>query len=85
MGSKKRFEKEEERKLLKALSGKKSNMDKLLEKIEEQVELKAIKTNLADIVDELRMTSDQEWTKERLDKLFEAVDIITYLLVDYED
>jgi len=30
MGSKKRFEKEEERKLLKALSGKKSNMDKLL-------------------------------------------------------
>lgn len=85
MGSKKRFEKEEERKLLKALSGKKSNMDKLLEKIEEQVELKAIKTNLIDIVDELRMTSDQEWTKERLDKLFEAVDIITYLLVDYED
>nr|DAX34687.1 MAG TPA: hypothetical protein [Caudoviricetes sp.] len=85
MGSKKRFEKEEERKLLKALSGKKSNMDKLLEKIEEQVELKAIKTNLVDIVDELRMTSDQEWTKERLDKLFEAVDIITYLLVDYED
>lgn len=85
MGSKKRFEKEEERKLLKALSGKKSNMDKLLEKIEEQVELKAIKTNLVDTVDELRMTSDQEWTKERLDKLFEAVDIITYLLVDYED
>jgi hypothetical protein len=85
MGRKKRFEKEEERKLLKALSGKKSNMDKLLEKIEEQVELKAIKTNLVDIVDELRMTSDQEWTKERLDKLFEAVDIITYLLVDYED
>lgn len=85
MGSKKRFEKEEERKLLKALRGKKSNMDKLLEKIEEQVELKAIKTNLVDIVDELRMTSDQEWTKERLDKLFEAVDIITYLLVDYED
>ena len=85
MGSKKRFEKEEERKLLKALSGKKSNMNKLLEKIEEQVELKAIKTNLVDIVDELRMTSDQEWTKERLDKLFEAVDIITYLLVDYED
>ncbi len=85
MGSKKRFEKEEERKLLKALSGKKSNMDKLLEKIEEQVELKAIKTNLVDIVDELRMTSDQEWTKERLDKLFEAVDILTYLLVDYED
>jgi hypothetical protein len=85
MGSKKRFEKEEERKILKALSGKKSNMDKLLEKIEEQVELKAIKTNLVDIVDELRMTSDQEWTKERLDKLFEAVDIITYLLVDYED
>lgn len=85
MGSKKRFEKEEERKLLKALSGKKSNMDKLLEKIEEQVELKAIKTNLVDIVDELRMTSDQEWTKERLDTLFEAVDIITYLLVDYED
>lgn len=85
MGSKKRFEKEEERKLLKALSGKKSNMDKLLEKIEEQVELKAIKTNLVDIVDELRMTSDQEWTKERLDKLFEVVDIITYLLVDYED
>lgn len=85
MGSKKRFEKEEERKLLKALSGKKSNMDKLLEKIEEQVELKAIKTNLVDIVDELRMTSDQEWTKERLDRLFEAVDIITYLLVDYED
>lgn len=85
MGSKKRFEKEEERKLLKALSGKKSNMDKLLEKIEEQVELKAIKTNLVDIADELRMTSDQEWTKERLDKLFEAVDIITYLLVDYED
>lgn len=85
MGSKKRFEKEEERKLLKALSGKKSNMDKLLEKIEEQVELKAIKTNLVDIVDELRMTSDQEWTKERLDKLFEAVDIITYLLVEYED
>lgn len=85
MGSKKRLEKEEERKLLKALSGKKSNMDKLLEKIEEQVELKAIKTNLVDIVDELRMTSDQEWTKERLDKLFEAVDIITYLLVDYED
>lgn len=85
MGSKKRFEKEEERKLLKALSGKKSNMDKLLEKIEEQVELKAIKTNLVDIVDELHMTSDQEWTKERLDKLFEAVDIITYLLVDYED
>ena len=85
MGSKKRFEKEEERKLLKALSGKKSNMDKLLEKLEEQVELKAIKTNLVDIVDELRMTSDQEWTKERLDKLFEAVDIITYLLVDYED
>lgn len=85
MGSKKRFEKEEERKLLKALSGKKSNMDKLLEKIEEQVELKAIKTNLVDIVDELRMTSDQEWTKERLDKLFEAVDIITYLLVDYDD
>ena len=85
MGSKKRFEKEEERKLLKALSGKKSNMDKLLEKIEEQVELKAIKTNLVDIVDELRMTSDQEWTKERLDKLFEAVDIMTYLLVDYED
>lgn len=85
MGSKKRFEKEEERKLLKALSGKKSNMDKLLEKIEEQVELKAIKTNLVDIMDELRMTSDQEWTKERLDKLFEAVDIITYLLVDYED
>lgn len=85
MGSKKRFEKEEERKLLKVLSGKKSNMDKLLEKIEEQVELKAIKTNLVDIVDELRMTSDQEWTKERLDKLFEAVDIITYLLVDYED
>lgn len=85
MGSKKRLKKEEERKLLKALSGKKSNMDKLLEKIEEQVELKAIKTNLVDIVDELRMTSDQEWTKERLDKLFEAVDIITYLLVDYED
>lgn len=85
MGSKKRFEKEEERKLLKALSGKKSNMDKLLEKIEEQVELKAIKTNLVDIMDELRMTSDQEWTKERLDKLFEAVDILTYLLVDYED
>ena len=85
MGSKKRFEKEEERKLLKALSGKKSNMDKLLEKIEEQVKLKAIKTNLVDIVDELRMTSDQEWTNERLDKLFEAVDIITYLLVDYED
>jgi hypothetical protein len=85
MGSKKRFEKEEERKLLKALSGKKSNMDKLLEKIEEQVELKAIKTNLVDIMEELRMTSDQEWTKERLDKLFEAVDIITYLLVDYED
>ena len=85
MGSKKRFEKEEERKLLKALSGKKSNMDKLLEKIEEQVELKAIKTNLVDIVDELRMTSGQEWTKERLDKLFEAVDILTYLLVDYED
>ena len=85
MGSKKRFEKEEERKILKALSGKKSNMDKLLEKIEAQVELKAIKTNLVDIVDELRMTSDQEWTKERLDKLFEAVDIITYLLVDYED
>lgn len=85
MGSKKRFEKEEERKILKALSGKKSNMDKLLEKIEEQVELKAIKTNLVDIMEELRMTSDQEWTKERLDKLFEAVDIITYLLVDYED
>lgn len=85
MGSKKRFEKEEERKLLKALSGKKSNMDKLLEKIEEQVELKAIKTNLVDIMEELRMTSDQEWTKERLDKLFEAVDILTYLLVDYED
>lgn len=85
MGSKKRFEKEEERKLLKALSGKKSNMDKLLEKIEEQVELKAVKTELVDIVEELRMTSDQEWTKERLDKLFEAVDIITYLLVDYED
>lgn len=85
MGSKKRFEKEEERKLLKALSCKKSNMDKLLEKIEEQVELKAIKTNLVDIMEELRMTSDQEWTKERLDKLFEAVDIITYLLVDYED
>lgn len=85
MGSKKRLKKEEERKLLKALRGKKSNMDKLLEKIEEQVELKAIKTNLVDIVDELRMTSDQEWTKERLDKLFEAVDIITYLLVDYED
>lgn len=85
MGTKKRLKKEEERKLLKALRGKKSNMDKLLEKIEEQVELKAIKTNLVDIVDELRMTSDQEWTKERLDKLFEAVDIITYLLVDYED
>lgn len=85
MGSKKRFEKEEERKLLKALRGKKSNMDKLLEKIEEQVELKAVKTELVDIVEELRMTSDQEWTKERLDKLFEAVDIITYLLVDYED
>lgn len=85
MGSKKRLKKEEERKLLKALSGKKSNMDKLLEKIEEQVELKAIKTNLVDIMEELRMTSDQEWTKERLDKLFEAVDIITYLLVDYED
>lgn len=85
MGSKKRFEKEEERKLLKALSGKKSNMDKLLEKIEEQVELKAIKTNLVDIMEELRMTSDQEWTKERLDKLFEAVDILTDLLVDYED
>lgn len=85
MGSKKRLKKEEERKLLKALRGKKSNMDKLLEKIEEQVELKAVKTDLVDIVDELRMTSDQEWTKERLDKLFEAVDIITYLLVDYED
>lgn len=85
MGSKKRLEKEEERKLLKALRGKKTNMDKLLEKIEEQVELKAIKTNLVDIMEELRMTSDQEWTKERLDKLFEAVDIITYLLVDYED
>lgn len=85
MGSKKRLKKEEERKLLKALRGKKSNMDKLLEKIEEQVELKAVKTNLVDIVDELRMTSDQEWTKERLDKLFEAVDILTYLLVDYED
>lgn len=85
MGSKKRFEKEEERKLLKALSGKKSNMDKLLEKIEEQVELKAIKTNLVDIMEELRMTSDQEWTKERLDKLFEAVAILTDLLVDYED
>lgn len=85
MGSKKRLKKEEERKLLKALSGKKSNMDKLLEKIEEQVELKAVKTELVDIVEELRMTSDQEWTKERLDKLFEAVDIITYLLVDYED
>lgn len=85
MGSKKRLKKEEERKLLKALRGKKSNMDKLLEKIEEQVELKAVKTELVDIVEELRMTSDQEWTKERLDKLFEAVDIITYLLVDYED
>lgn len=85
MGNKKRLKKEEERKLLKALRGKKSNMDKLLEKIEEQVELKAIKTELVDIVEELRMTSDQEWTKERLDKLFEAVDIITYLLVDYED
>lgn len=85
MGNKKRLKKEEERKLLKALRGKKSNMDKLLEKIEEQVELKAIKTNLVDIMEELRMTSDQEWTKERLDKLFEAVDIITYLLVDYED
>lgn len=85
MGNKKRLKKEEERKLLKALRGKKSNMDKLLEKIEEQVELKAVKTELVDIVEELRMTSDQEWTKERLDKLFEAVDIITYLLVDYED
>lgn len=79
------FKKEEERKLLKALRGKKSNMDKLLEKIEEQVELKAIKGNLADIVEELQLTSEQEWTKERLDKLFEAVSIITDLLVDYDD
>ncbi len=79
------FKKEEERKLLKALRGKKSNMDKLLEKMEEQVELKAIKGNLADIVEELQLTSEQEWTKERLDKLFEAVSIITDLLVDYDD
>lgn len=85
MGIKKRLKKEEERKLLKALRGKKSNMDKLLEKIEEQVELKAVKTELVDIVEELHMTSDQEWTKERLDKLFEAVAILTDLLVDYED
>ena len=79
------FKKEEERKLLKALRGKKSNMDKLLEKMEEQVELKAIKGNLVDIVEELQLTSEQEWTKERLDKLFEAVSIITDLLVDYDD
>lgn len=85
MGSKKRFEKEEERKLLKALSGKKSNMDKLLEKIEEQVELKAVKNHLVDLVEELQLTSEQEWTKERLDTLFEAVAILTDLLVDYED
>lgn len=85
MGSKKRLKKEEERKLLKALRGKKSNMDKLLEKIEEQVELKAVKTELVDIVEELHMTSDQEWTKERLDTLFEAVAILTDLLVDYDD
>ena len=79
------FKKEEERKLLKALRGKKSNMDKLLEKMEGQVELKAIKGNLVDIVEELQLTSEQEWTKERLDKLFEAVSIITDLLVDYDD
>lgn len=79
------FKKEEERKLLKALRGKKSNMDKLLEKIEEQVELKAIRGNLVDIVEELQLTSEQEWTKERLDKLFEAVSIITDLLVEYDD
>mgnify|MGYP000900924255 FL=1 len=85
MGIKKRLEKEEERELLKALRGKKSNMDKLLEKIEEQVELKAVKTELVDIVEELHMTSGHEWTKERLDKLFEAVAILTDLLVDYED
>lgn len=85
MGIKKRIKKEEERKLLKALRGKKSNMDKLLEKMEEQVELKAIRGNLVDIVEELQLTSEQEWTKERLDKLFEAVSIITDLLVDYDD
>lgn len=85
MGSKKRLEKEEERKLLKALRGKKSNMDKLLEKIEEQVELKAVKNHLVDLVEELQLTSEQEWTKERLDTLFEAVAILTDLLVDYDD
>jgi hypothetical protein len=85
MGNKKRLEKEEERKLLKALRGKKSNMDKLLEKIEEQVELKAVKNHLVDLVEELQLTSEQEWTKERLDTLFEAVAILTDLLVDYED
>lgn len=85
MGIKKRLEKEEERKLLKALRGKKSNMDKLLEKIEEQVELKAVKNHLVDLVEELQLTSEQEWTKERLDTLFEAVAILTDLLVDYDD
>ena len=85
MGIKKRLEKEEERKLLKALRGKKSNMDKLLDKIEEQVELKAVKNHLVDLVEELQLTSEQEWTKERLDTLFEAVVILTDLLVDYDD
>ena len=60
-------------------------MDKLLEKIEEQVELKAVKNHLVDLVEELQLTSEQEWTKERLDTLFEAVAILTDLLVDYDD
>lgn len=82
---KKKFKKEEEKRLLKAFCGKKSNMEKLLDKMEEQVELKALKSGLMTTVEELQSTSDQEWTKERLDKLFNAVSIITELLVDYED
>lgn len=82
---KKKFEKEEERRLLKAFCGKKSNMEKLLDKMEEQIEVKALKSGLTNIVEELQNTSDQEWTKERLDKLFESVSIITELLIEYDD
>lgn len=83
MGSKE-FEKEEERRILEAFCGKKSNMEKIIDMMEEQIEVKALRSGLLTNVEELQNTSDQEWTKERLDKLFTAVSIITELLVEYD-
>jgi len=81
---KKEFEKEEERQILEAFYGKKSNMEKIIDMMEEQIEVKALKSGLMANLEDLQNTSDQEWTKDRLDKLLNAVSLITELLVEYD-